>query len=537
MRIIIYSLIISLFFLSHASATQEVVAPRVRVLFDNPDLEPFAQRVAAEAESALDVLTPLFGAAPGIITLTIDPSTDVYNATAFALPRPKVALRALFPNDLSLGYRAQDDLTLLLLHELTHNLQLSYNVLPEGATGLPRLGIVGEDLAAVPPPWLIEGLAVWAESEFTQGGRLEDALTTGLVRSAALDERPSLSDVSLSTYSAWPGGAARYLYGAAFTSYLVERYGFGALLETLRVYNAGEFFVPFADAWRRVVGTDLAHEWDAWWAAVEEIAEDRADNTHSGHTLTETNWYTRAPVLNRDETQLAWVSWPPSIVVADFSDGEVTNQRNLIRDRLPSTLMWLDGRTLLYARPAPRPGSTYSELFTLDTVTGRETQLTEGARAQFPTPSPDGCILYVHDIVTEPSQVRRWCDGETETLWRARGGEHVVGLAVSDAGRTALSVWRGGFVDLAVLEAGRLRYLTQDAAQDLDPTWRGETALVFRSDRNANGGREWGRGVRALPPRAVPSNPHPTDAHARRRVRAGSERDWTSLHPVGRERL
>ena len=54
---------------------------------------------------------------------------------------------------------------------------------------------------------------------------------------------------------------------------------------------------------------------------------------------------------------------------------------------------------------------------------------------------------------------------------------------MSEAGRVALSVWREGFVDLAVLENGRLRYLTQDAAQDLDPVWRGETVLEFRSDR------------------------------------------------------
>ena len=174
--------------------------------------------------------------------------------------------------------------------------------------------------------------------------------------------------------------------------------------------------------------------------------------------------------------------------MANFAEGELTDQRELIRDRLPSTLAWLNKTTLLYARPVSRPGSEFSELFTLNTVTGNETQLTSGARAQFPTPTPDGCILYVHDIVTEPSQVRRWCEGETDTLWRAPKGEHAVGLAVSEAGRVALSVWRSGFVDLAVLEEGTLRYLTQDAAQDLDPTWRGETALVFRSDRGVDGG-------------------------------------------------
>ena len=344
------------FFSTYAVATREVVTPNVRVLFEDAALEPYAQRVANEAERALAVLIPLFDFTPRTVTLTIDPTTDVYNATAYALPRPKVALRALFPNDVNLGYRTQDDLTLLLLHELTHNVQLSYDVRAEGVAGLPRLGIVGEDLAAVPPPWLIEGLAVWVESEFTAGGRLGDARTTGLVRSAALGEHPVLADVSLSTYSAWPGGAARYLYGAEFIGYLVKQHGFKAILETLRVYNGGEFFLPFDRAWRQAVGTDLTAEWQAWWASVKAVAEVREVNIHAGRALTETGWYTRAPALNSDETQLAWVSWPPSIRVADFANGELTNERELIRDRSPSTLAWLDEQTLLYARPVRRPG-------------------------------------------------------------------------------------------------------------------------------------------------------------------------------------
>ncbi|HEX7022127.1 MAG TPA: hypothetical protein VF171_04665, partial [Trueperaceae bacterium] len=118
-------------------------------------------------------------------------------------------------------------------------------------------------------------------------------------------------------------------------------------------------------------------------------------------------------------------------------------------------------------------------------------QLTSGARAHLPAVTPDGCVLFVRDVVSEGASLRRWCRptaaGPGSIVWRAPHGVHIVGLAVSQAGRVVLSVWRQGFVDLALLEGGRLEFLTQDAAPDLDPAWQGDERLVFRSARRADG--------------------------------------------------
>ena len=489
-RSVFFVALLALLFLAPLSlaATQEVVAPRVRVLFEDPALEGYAQRVAVEAERALDVLVPLFGYEPSTITLTVENTTDVYNATASALPRPSVATRALFPTDISLGYRAEDDLYLLLLHELTHVMQLRYTARPEGASAGLRFGLVGEGVAALPPGWFVEGLAVWTESEYTRGGRRNDALTTGLVRSAALGTAwPSLAEVSVSSYSAWPGGNARYLYGVGFVDYLIGKYGFDTLLETLRTYNTRGLFTTFADAWQAAAGVSLEDEWAAWREVLTE-----AGTLPTGETLTDTGWYTRAPAVSPDGTRLAWLEHPSSVVVADIDkegEGRLTNQRTLIRDRFLNDLEWLDDDTLLYVRPVRRAGTTFSELFALEVTTGRERQLTTGARAALPAVAPGGCVLYVRDDVTTASQLKRWCDGleDVETLLTAPAGAHIVSLAVNEGGRVALSVWRRGFVDLAVLDGGEVTFLTQDAAQDLDPAWRGEGELVFRSDREPGG--------------------------------------------------
>jgi hypothetical protein len=478
LRVLLPSLLVPVSF-----ATQEVVAPRVRVVFDDPALAAYAQRVAREAEGALDALVPLFGVPPPPIVLWVEGGTDVYNGFAAPLPRPTVGLRALFPTDTSLGYGAESELELLLVHELTHVLQFAFL---EGRK-VPRLGLVGETVATPPPAWLIEGLAVWAESEFTQGGRRDAALTRGVLESAALlGTWPSLEDVSLSTFAAWPGAQAQYLFGGGFTAYLIERHGFEAVRQSLRAYNAGGILRPFAVAWREAVGVDLEAECAAWYEEVLARAKVRAAEVDKergvGVRRTETGWYTRAPTPSPDGKMLAWVSWPAAIKVAEIGPrGALRRERTLLTDRLPTVLAWLDARTLVYVRTAPGPGRVFSELFALDVLTGNERQLTEGARAHLPAVTPERCVLFVRDVLPERARLDEWCDGALRTRWRAPEGVHPVGVAVSPEGQVALSVWQRGAVRLALLEAGRLRLLTPPELQALEPAWRGEGSLLFRA--------------------------------------------------------
>jgi hypothetical protein len=181
------------------------------------------------------------------------------------------------------------------------------------------------------------------------------------------------------------------------------------------------------------------------------------------------------------------VGWPAAIMLAELRGGELGRPRTLLTERLPGKLEWLDAHTLLYARPVPRPGGTYSELFTLDVRSGEETQLTTGARAKLPAALPGGCVLYVTDDAAR-SELVQACPGAAPSIrWRTPEGTHVVGLATSRGGRIALSLWRRGAVDLALLEGDVPRYLTRDRAQDLEPSWRGEARLVFRADREPGG--------------------------------------------------
>jgi WD40-like Beta Propeller Repeat len=492
-------LITLLFFLSFGCAKQEIVSARVRVLFDDSALTAYAKRVAQEAETALDSLTVYFGEPKQIITITINDNTDIFNGFASPLPRPKVSIRALFPNDGGLAYGAKSELFFLLIHELTHVSQLSYTVQPEGTFELPNLGLVGQSIARVPPMWFLEGIAVWMESEYTEAGRRDDALTKGLLNTLILSEHfPSLDDISLETYGDWPGGNARYLLGVSFLDFLIDKYDIEVILETLRDFNA-RLLDGFNASWFRVTQSNLFDEWESWKASLKEKAE--RVQAQELNLLTDTASYTSSPVFSPDGKRVAWVSMPSKIVVAELSeDHKLVNQKTIIESRFPDTLDWLGENTLIYSRIVRQLGTEFLELFSLDIQSGEETQLTQGARAHMPRAMPDGCIVFVRDLPQEGSSrgakspttdepqpagssLQRFCNGVIEPFWQAPQATHMIGLDISPLGKIALSVWQEGNVDVAILENQHLTFLTQDSFQDLHPVWQDEDKLLFSSDQ------------------------------------------------------
>lgn len=461
---------------------QEVITEHFRVIFFEPTLETYAQEVAVQAEKALEVLSTYFSAPIQRIVITVNNNTDIYNGFASPLPRPRISIRALFPNAGGLGFGSKSELFFLLIHELTHVQQLRYTEQAEGNLALPQLGLVGQNTARVPPMWFLEGLAVWIESEHSEAGRRDDAMTRGLLHTLAQsDNFPSLEDVSLETFDNWPGGNARYLLGASFLDYLIDQYGFESILALLRDFNAG-FLDGFASSWARVIRTSLFDEWQNWQVALREEAQKKLFQQDG--LLTATASYTRSPAFSPDGQRLAWVSMPSKIVLADWNGSSLQNQRTLIDRRFAETLDWLDDQTLIYSRVVRRPGTEFLELFALDIVSGQEIQLTQGARAHMPRATPKGCILFVRDLPQEDSQLQEFCAGEITTLWKAPEATHIVGLDVSAIGQIVISLWDQGHVDLALLKNGNLSFLTQDDFQDLYPVFQDEGILIFSSDRS-----------------------------------------------------
>ena len=486
-----FALLASIF----AFATEEVVTPRVRVLYEHDEMAEYAQLVAAEAEEALDVLVPLFKFQPRTITIIIDEDSDIYNGRALSLPHLKVQIRPLFPIEAKLGLRAQSNIYHLLIHELTHAVQTTYT-LSEPSQELvkaPESGFLNPGgVASLAPAWFLEGIAVWAESNFTEGGRNGDALTIGTLDTLALaDGIPSLTEVGLANYSSWPAGDARYLLGGAFTEHLINSYGFETILATLQNYNKGGIirFKDFSTAWEKSHGSSLEEQWQAWQGELKARAETRNQDAFEGEVITNTGWYTGSPAISPNGKKLAWVSWPHIVVAEIDKEGNLGEVKRIIDERVPSKLDWLDEDRLVYTKIISSVEGAFSELFSVKVSTGSEEQLTPtGTRVFSPTVTSEGCVLLISDDILEGSNLLKWCDGNLTSVWQAPKGIHILNTAVSKRGRIALSLWQNGFTDIALLNLAKneLRYINQDYFQDLEPAWLSENTLVFRSDRHTD---------------------------------------------------
>jgi len=465
-----------------AGATRVVSAPHVQVLYEDPAMAAYAQQVARAAEAELTRVAALFGRAPFPVRVRLQAGDDVFNAFALPLPRPHVTFRPVFPVDGSLGFHSSDLTALVLRHELTHLVQLTDTRVPPGTARLPGIGLAGQGTAVLPPAWLLEGIAAWVESTGGLGGRLDDARTRALLWTLAADGHvPSLADVSLVTYQAWPGGRARYLLGASFIDRLVREHGFTALVDALHVFQAGAYRMPFSAAWKRAVGTDLNAEWRAWADGQAREARSRTRLSLAAG-LEPSGRAVGAPALGPDGSSLAW-RVQDGVRLAQLDHGALAGAHTLSTPVTPEAIAWSGPHQVVLAAPAPIAGAVPSDLFALDTRTGALTRLTRGAHAHLPRGAGGGCVLYVRDVVPEGASLRRWCPGGgDERVWTAPSGVHIVGLAVSAAGRVAVSLYRPGGVDLALVTENGARYLTHDGASELDPAWQGEGALLYASD-------------------------------------------------------
>jgi hypothetical protein len=466
-------------------ATNIVIGDRVQVIYPSPEYAGYAQQVARQAEAALELLEPYFGLPDQPVYVTLDTTTDVFNAFAAPIPRPRVGLRPLFPGDGILGLRAEDYTYLVLVHELTHIVQLRYTETSDGAVR-SQFGLVGEGVGAIPPPWFIEGIAVYLESQLTAGGRLSDPTTTGLLHTLVLSERwPSLTDISVGTYARWPGGLTRYLLGVGFVDYLIDRYGFEMILATLKHMNSSLLPVPFAVAWETVTGSPLSRDYDAWTAVVRSAAEQRAAQTNDYPLLTEIGWGTGRPALSPAGDQLAYLASPGRLTVATLSDEGLKDARVLKTDVQLGDLAWLSDDTLIYSRIYPRGETSYLELFRYDLSSDTETRLDGGRHASLVRALPDGCILFAYDRLLERSSLRRWCDGAVTERISLPVGVQLTGLDVSPEGRVALLLWQRGESLLGLpgdFHGDDLQLYSLSLAELQGVQWRGEDRLIMSAD-------------------------------------------------------
>ncbi len=390
-----------------------------------PHLEREARHAAAIAERAYSNLASELVTPRGVIDIVLSDATDASNGSATVVPRPLVIMFARPPVD-EPSLESYDDWTVLVLqHELTHIFHL------DRSRGWWRIaqGLFGRNPVLFPnyytPSWLTEGIAVYYESRFTAGGRLNGSFESAVARSAAVDGAlPVLGQLSLAT-SRFPYGQSVYVYGSFVWEDLAQRHGPASIPAFIE--RASATTIPFLldrEA-KRTFGETFSHAWRQWRDSVLRAVNDSAAlalQTGSvpaafapaaGHELANGGRFIIEPRWTSD-TSLIYVAndgrQSPGLfeAVRDDSPVRIARRNSLdVNDPSPNgTIVFSQGD---YVDRFHTRGDLYIRR-------GQdEERLTSDARLSAPSVRADGEIVAVQTVPGSTRLVRVSADGRTVT--------------------------------------------------------------------------------------------------------------------------
>jgi WD40-like Beta Propeller Repeat len=380
----------------------------------------------------------------------------------------------------------------LILHEYTHSLEMDkvkgfFSFLRKifGRVSVP---------GAITPLGLLEGMAVYDETKFTQFGRGRSPEYAMKIRTAALANRLLPIDQT-TTYEMrkYPDGESPYIYGGEFFQFLANRYGDEKLVEYID-YNSKclPFFTNFAS--RKVFGTSFYKLWQEWQQA--EIESDRrvdTSETTESMQVTKVGFDMYAPLFSKYGEKIYFISYNPNELPSIKSLDLITKQtRTLIRGYIGKTIsLSADGGELLFSmRNVNKNYYDFDDLFLFSLTTNELFRITNGLRARDPdfTPSGDKIIFVENGL------------GKNRLILMERKGMKPEPLIEEDeytqfsqpkfspdGKKIAVAIWQeGGFQDILVLdlEAGWNLPITFDRATDVQPAWTPDSKyLLFSSDR------------------------------------------------------
>ncbi len=352
-------------------------------------------RVAALADDAVDNASGLLFSPPGDrIQIVLHDVADSPNGFANVVPYDRVELRAVTPESDSELAKTDDWLRLLVQHELTHVVHLDV------IHGLPAVInlVIGKRWPpnALQPRAFVEGLAVYAETRFTGGGRLRSSLFSAPLRIAALKgDRWSLDDVSNSSRRP-PGGSGAYVYGSFFVDFMARRYG--SQFWAAYAHDYGGSVIPYAvqRSMERISGRDLALDWKDFLDEV--FANARAHEARvvgrGGPTttrrLTRLGGTIHRPAFLNDGTLIfgaAPPDGPPGIYAIRGLPNAVPTPVPLMRTTDAADVAVVDDDVVFSQTEVHDRFSSFRDLFVLQ-KNGRVRQLTLGQRLWQPARWP-----------------------------------------------------------------------------------------------------------------------------------------------------
>ncbi len=421
-----------------------------------PQYRKFSETFAEKLEDAYRILTAELDWEPvSRIDVVVRGDTDLPNGTAAVFPYNRLVIHAVPPEPWGFFSESDDWIATLAIHELTH---VVANDETRGIFDFFR-SIVGTAAKINPyqPAWLVEGLAVFSETEQTSAGRGRSVWNSMVVRED-LENRRLGTQITLDRlndgFPGWPEGHLPYLYGYVLTEAIAARGGKDAPAK-VSTANSGQFPFVIDRSLKRTIGLDFAELWTATVALLRKgYEEDRAllaKETETAYArLTETGRKTRGSVESKrnGESRIYFIRDSVRSGVG-LSSLDLPGPGNAKTPTHQDLTFWRwdggtrlsvshDGRYLAYSRNAPfQEHSLFSDVYLYDLEKNRESRITLGARASDPALSEDfdwdarqgkvakGFLLYVKNLDDGNQAIARWDEGGEAILYRGREFERL----------------------------------------------------------------------------------------------------------------
>ena len=462
--------------------------------------EARAREVMAIAERVHARLTPVFGWTPKEPTeIVVSDEFDLSQGSASPFPANRIEI-SLAPPDVLESLEAYADwLELVIQHEYTHILHI------DKARGFPRVlrSIFGRIPSLLPnvfpnafqPRWLIEGLAVYHETDFARGvGRGQSSLFDMYMRMEVAGGMKPLTQINQAV-DTWPAGIVPYLYGAQFYNYIATRYGNDAIARWVENYSDNIIPYRILSNSRATVGRSLDLAWEDFARERREhygvqLAVIRARGEHAGTRLTHAGYHAAQTRALADgtvfytafdgRTPTALMKWQPGWEMprrlADI-------QRFARIDVHPRA-------GVLVAQPERcRNAKVTYDLYRVDPANGDTTRLTHCARYRQAIWHPEGNRIAAVGLALGRSRLDLLDSSATriETLWEGTDDTVIGDLDWSpDGAQIVAAVWRrdGGWnIELFSIAARQWRALTRDRAIEMQPRYtRDGRSVLYTSD-------------------------------------------------------
>jgi hypothetical protein len=457
----------------------------------NPNTEPLARRIAADAERAYGQLSREIHPPRGMIDLVLSDDVDFSNGYATPYPTNRIVVYAAPPVSESALRYTIDWAQLVVTHELTHIFHL------DRTRGIWSLGqhIFGRASPLFPnsysPSWLIEGLAVYEESNLTGSGRINGSEHRMIARSTAIDHRfPVIGDLSLAQ-PRFPFGETAYGYGSLFVDYLAKSRGqqdIGRFVD-----KSAAQIIPYLIniPAKESFGITFSRGWHLFGDSVTRSVQASPNPPFPGwRQLTNDGTYVFAPRWLSDSS-IAYSGTSGRESFAAIRKDLNGRERHVGRRNSASPQVTLADGSLLFSQiDYTNPYQQRTDLYVQRG--GQQRQITFGRRVDNPDARRDGQIVAVQITPGATHLVRVSPDGKTITPITTGGyDEQWTEPRWSHSGTLiAASRWlRGNVSQIVIIDTvGRVKHIISSGNSiEATPSWLpDDSGVMYSSDRTGS---------------------------------------------------